>query len=494
MEAAMILSVQERFRPTLPTVMGNVDYKMLQGQLKRIEEILTVSGAEKDFVERSVRRWEKTRNPLEKITEKSRVIFEQHTRQAFRCNILRTLMGDSFRDFSCQLAGWPLLQRFCDMDFWGVVKVPGKSQLQRYSRWLEEEEMREVVYGVLRYVDSSPAVLGFEKPLDFDFYFADTTCVKTPIHFPVDWVLLRDAVRTLMMAVALIRKRGLRHRMEEPAEFLKQMNRLCIQMTHSRRKKNARKERKRILRLMKKVAGVVSAHAHRHRDLLDRKWEETDWTRPQTDQVLKRIDHVLELLPQAKKQAHERIIGERLVKNEDKILSLYETDTNVIVRGKAGAEAEFGNTLLLGETKQGVIVDWKLWQDSAPADSRMLPDSLARVKEGLGVKIKSVCGDRGFDSESNDKSLEKAEIYNGICPKDPGQLKIKMQEERFAWMQKRRSQTEGRVGIFQNQFLGRPLRVKGFANRELAVTWAILTHNLWVMARLPQAKIKQKAA
>lgn len=491
----MILFIQDRFRPSLPTVMGNVDYKVMERQLKRIDEILRVSGAEKVFIERSLGYWSlQIKKPLDKIKEKARLTFQTHSGRALRCNILRTLMGDSFRDFSCQLAGWPLLQWFCDVDTWGAIKVPSKGTLQRYAQWLPETELREVIEKIVRAASASSFVFGLADPLDLDSYFLDTTAVKTPIHFPVDWVLLRDAVRTLMKAVALIRKQGLKQRMDEPAEFLKRMNRLSIRMTHSRRKKNARRERKRVLRLMKKMVAVVSGHAQHHRDLLDQQWGETDLTRPQADQVLKRIDHVLELLPQAKKQAHERIIGERQVANEDKILSLYETDTNVIVRGKAGAETEFGNTLLLGETSQGLIVDWKLWQGSAPADARLLEDSLARVKKGLGIKIKAVGGDRGFDSKSNQTSLVDAKIYNGICPRDPRQLKVKMQEDRFSWLQKRRSQTEGRIGIFKNQFLGRPLRVKGFIHRELAVTWAVFTHNLWVMARLPQAQIKRKAA
>ena len=40
----------------------------------------------------------------------------------------------------------------------------------------------------------------------------------------------------------------------------------------------------------------------------------------------------------------------------------------------------------------------------------------------------------------------------------------------------------GRVGNFKNGFLGRPLRAKGHEYRELAVSWADLTHNLWVAA------------
>jgi len=69
--------------------------------------------------------------------------------------------------------------------------------------------------------------------LDLDAYFVDTTCVKSNIHFPVDWVLFRDATRTLMKSVRLIRQQGLKHRMEEPEVFMGRMNRLCIEMSQA---------------------------------------------------------------------------------------------------------------------------------------------------------------------------------------------------------------------------------------------------------------------
>ena len=63
-------------------------------------------------------------------------------------------------------------------------------------------------------------------------------------------------------------------------------------------------------------------HARRHRQLLDQRWQQTQWTRPQAEQILRRLDGVLDLLPRAQKQAHERIIGGRPVANAEKILSL----------------------------------------------------------------------------------------------------------------------------------------------------------------------------
>ena len=96
----------------------------------------------------------------------------------------------------------------------------------------------------------------------------DTACVKLHIHFPVDWVLLRDAARTLLKATILIRKRNLKVRMEEPEEFLKRMNRLCMKMTHARRQKDAKRAREGVPREMKKRSGIIAARAERHRKLL----------------------------------------------------------------------------------------------------------------------------------------------------------------------------------------------------------------------------------
>jgi hypothetical protein len=44
---------------------------------------------------------------------------------------------------------------------------------------------------------------------------------------------------------------------------------------------------------MDRLVGTVRNHARRYRDLRDTHWEETDWTRPQAEQVLRRMDQVL---------------------------------------------------------------------------------------------------------------------------------------------------------------------------------------------------------
>jgi hypothetical protein len=495
-----IVSYQPELSPALRAVIGNVDYTEFRETLERIDRLLIESDVESEFVRAHMDAYEKDviahaesmGKAPHTISEKERGKVQEHAVKALRCNVVRELTGESARGLSVRLADSELLQWFCRIDRIDVVRVPSKSTLDRYDKLVPETVVRKLVDRLngeaASTTEEGQAMFDLEQPLDIDALFLDTSCVQANIHFPVDWVLLRDATRTLMKAVALIRRYGLKNRMSEPSEFIRDINRLCIEMTHTRRRPDSRKARKRVLRLMKKLMKRIDGHARKHRDLLENERERTELSEGEAAAIIKRIDGVRELLPKAIKQAHERIIGGRKVANADKILSLYEPDVHVLVRGKAGAEVEFGNTLLLAEQRQGVIVDWKLIKDQAPADSTMVPDSLDRFKAVFGTFPSSMAGDRGFDSKRNRKRLDKDEVYNAICPRSVSDLRERMKEEDFARLQTRRAQTESRIGIFKNGFLGRPMRSKGFVHRENRVAWAVLTHNLWVIARLPLAE------
>jgi hypothetical protein len=488
--SSLIIPFPTELRLRLPTIVGNVDYLTLRLRLEQIDALLRESRVEEQFVERALQRWIHSgkRPPSARQQHK----FQLRSRRALRCMILLTLLQKDYRGFSCELAGNALYQWFCLVDAMDTIRVPSKSELQRFAHWLPAQAMREVLDGLLQSGFKESKKLHLKEALDLEEYFVDTTCLKANVHFPVDWVLLRDGVRTLMKATTLIRNQGLRDRMEAPEEFLRRINRLSIEMTHQRRSPDSRKGRKRVLRAMKKLVGVVRGHARRHRQLLDGDWQKTEWTRQQAEQVLQRIDGVMTLLPRAQKQAHERIIGGRLVDNSEKILSLYEPDVHVIVRGKAGADVEFGNTLLLGENAQGIILDFALYQDQAPADAHLLFESLLRTEEVFDQKVGSIGADRGFFTAANSRALNGSQTFNALCPRQPQELKKRMRDKRFAAMQRRRSQTEARISILKRGFLGQPMRAKGFEHRQLAVTWGVLTHNLWMFARLRKVAKKEK--
>jgi len=501
------IALQSEFSQVLPEVVGNVDYTIFRENLERIDEIIQLTELEQKMIKFVLADAQVAKNAQAKEGEKSagrsrkqQQRIAQMACEALRCTIARHLVDESFRRFSCHLAESALLQRFCRLDRFVKIKVPAKSTLQRYEQMVSEAQVRELVVQLIQTAAEPVAVLGEEsqklqwmEAICLESVYLDCACLKANIHYPVDWVLLRDATRTLMKATLLIRKQGLKHRMDPPQSFLSQMNRLCMEMTHARRQKDSKRTRKRIFRLMKKLMKRIRGHGQKHVEMLEENWEQTDLSYGQMQQITARIKNILGKLPAAISQAHKRIISEIQVKNEEKILSLYEEDMHVIKRGKAGAEIEFGNTLLLAEQSDGVIIDWKVYQDQAPAEPHLVPESLERMSHEYGQKqLKDLATDRGFQSEKNDEMLEAEEIFNAMCPRDPGQFQQRLSDNQFRAHQKRRAQTEARIAIFQNNFVGSPLRSKGFHRRELQVSWAVLAHNLWVLARLPRVETEQK--
>jgi hypothetical protein len=487
-----IIPFQLPLPPILPTIEGNVDYREFRDQLLRINELLLSSGLETQLLEADLQRW---RARAKNVSAKAQQNRQRHSQRALRCNIARLLLKEDFRGFAARLADSPLLQFFCAISEVDCVRVPSKSTVQRYDQWWSEAEVRQLIYRCLHLGAQSPAQLDLDAPLDLENAFLDTTCLVANIHYPVDWVLLRDATRTLMNSVALIRDQGLKQRMDPPETFIRRINTLCIQMTHAWNQQDGQRKRKQTLRKMDRLVGTVRAHARRYRDLLDQQWAQTDWTRPQAQQVLARMDQVLEQLPKAREQARQRILAGQPVANAQKILSLYETDVHVIVRKKAGAEVEFGNTFFLAENPQGLIIDWEFFRQSAPADPALLPRSVGRMEQAYGQGPKAIAADRGFDSQSNQIGMADEGIYNAVCPRSPQQLQERGRSWKFKRLQRRRAQTEGRIGILKNVFLGQPMRSKGFEHRELTVTWTVLVHNLWVIARLPRnGQAKRQAA
>jgi len=491
-----ILPYQLNLSPALPVVLGNKDYLDSEQLLHRINEMLCIGNIDSLFIRLCFEKWQSELSESKKKELSGTTIanFNEESSKAIRTVILKSLLGFSFRELSRQLAQCPLYRWFCGMETLGPIRVPGKSVLQEYANRLPAEMMETVITQVILLAseaDGPKAVnpLYLKNEIELDTIWMDSTCVKTNIHFPVDWVLLRDGVRTLMKATILIRNHGLKHRMVEPAFFMKKVNGLAMEMCANRWQIDSKKKQKKTFRKIKDVVKLVKSHALRHRDLLEKEWETTDWSYKQAMRVINRIDGVVTLLPEAVKQAHERIIGERLVANKEKILSLYERETRVLVRGKAGAEIEFGNSLRITEQVDGIIIDWKLHKEIAPGDSKQVKGTLERIEKHFGEDIiKGLGTDRGFASKANDELLEEKNIYNGICPKSPKQLEAKKHSGKFQKIQNRRAQTEGRIGILKNKFMQGLMKSKGFERREIEVGWHILTHNLWVLARLETTK------
>ena len=206
-----IVAFQEEFRQALPIVTGNVDYKIFRETLALITELINFSKIDRKVMIEAVRasqqeynknRQSEGRRPKQ-LTDKEKLRIQQRARQVLRCGIARHLTGDAYREFSCRLADSALLQNFCLIDRLQEIRVPSKSKLQRDEALFEEGFLREIISEVIRQAALTPESqedkqsLGLLEAVSLSQYFLDTTCLKANIHFPVDWVLLRDATRTL---------------------------------------------------------------------------------------------------------------------------------------------------------------------------------------------------------------------------------------------------------------------------------------------------------
>jgi hypothetical protein len=107
--------------------------------------------------------------------------------------------------------------------------------------------------------------------------------------------------------------------------------------------------------------------------------------------------------------------------------------------------------------------------------------------------VESITTDRGFSSEGIRQKLRDGDTVDNILPRSPRLMAEALKDDAFRAAQERRAQTEGRIGILKNVFIGDTLSGKGYDHQRIEVAWSILTHNLWVLARLALRGVREKS-
>ena len=484
-----IIAYQEELSYPSFKIKNHKDYNEYRHLIERIDELLKLSNMDLDFAKEYV----------DQVLKKKSLSAKQINKiiktgiKAYRCTLIGILLGKSYREQSILIGESLLLQRFCMVArIDSEIKIPTKSTLQRFAKFFDEGFIRKQITLLNEYAFNNKNILKLRDPIDAKDIFIDATCMKAKIHFPVDWVLIKDCSLTILKAILVMRKHGMRHRIKSPKVFISELNALCMSMTSLARQSKAK--RKKAFRELKTLAKVIRAHGRRYADLLiTYREEKTDLSEAEANYILQRLEKMIKLLPEAVAQAHQRIITGSQIENSDKLISVYHENINVLKRGKAGGRVEFGNTLFLAEQSDGIIVDWQLYQTDVK-EIQATKESLIRMTDELELDIKSLTGDRGCQSKRNDSLLVRKEIYNGLCPRNPLECAERMQENKFKQLQKRRGQTEGRIGILKNTILDGSLYERKIEGKQLKIGWAVLIHNLWCLARLPAVKVAVEQA
>ena len=228
------IAFQTEFRPELPVVFGAKDDHEVRTTIEEMDRILTTTGIEQRMLVQHFN------SPTHSNSEEYSQRQYKSLRLALRYAILLAMTDLSYRELLHRAADSEIFQWFTHTSAINGVRPASKSSFERFEKYFSSDEI-----------------------------FADTTCVRSNIHFPVDWVLLRDATHTLIKSIELIRSQELKHRIGDSRKFLRDMNKLCIEMTHVRKKKGAKKMRKKIFRRMKILMKTVENHAHNYHYLLE---------------------------------------------------------------------------------------------------------------------------------------------------------------------------------------------------------------------------------
>lgn len=189
-------------------------------------------------------------------------------------------------------------------------------------------------------------------------------------------------------------------------------------------------------------------------------------------------------------QTRRRIIGGEQVAVDEKLFSIFEPHTDLLVRGKVRTPVEFGHKVRLVESGNGLITDYEILKGN-PADQDHIKPTLAHHENRFGAAPRLIATDRGFDSQDNIKACKQAGVIESI-PQRGGQKTAEREayekSRAFKQAQRFRAGVEGRISVL---FRGRGMKrclAHGLDRFDVFVGVAVLANNLLVLAALLEKK------
>lgn len=473
----------------LTSSVNNKDYQNQLLQLRNISKLLDETEVEKSFIshylsQKLTEKQKISNNNQIVLTQKEIEKYSSYASEGLRCNILSRILNLSVRKLSVIITMSPDYMHFI-YNGRHSNKVLSKTRINNFQQMVSGSILKDISSKFVQTLSDTTVSekVHIQKPVTTDIIWSDSTCLMSKIHFPVDWLLLKDIVVSLMTTIETLRNHGLKNRLpKSPKEFINEINGLSMDMTLTRRVLDGRKKRKKVFRMIKQLCKIVIKHGYLYRNILEKEYAViTDLSEAQTAQFIQRLDTILNQSFKAIKIAHSRIITGVKIAQKDKILSLYDDNASLIVRGKSGAEVEFGNELLISEQEHGLITSWTLYREKT-SDTTKFNDIVDDMTSN-GYNMKTLVTDRGFGSKRNDKRLDNEGIYNCMLPKNKELMTKYMKDENYKTLQKRRAQTESRIAILK-QFTGNKLRQRLFEYKQMHVGWAVLAQNFIVASKL----------
>jgi IS5 family transposase len=386
--------------------------------------------------------------------------------QILRCLIVQFVEQQSFRDVVVLIANSEFLRNFVRR---GVAPMMDFSFLSKANSILRESTWEAINQALAQYALDRGKITSEKLRLD-------TTVYETLIHYPTDSSLLWDCFRVLARLLRAIQKElpylALNHRFHD-----KKVKKLAYFITRNGAspKKGAQRQVKSTYRdLIERVDWIVGV-AHQTLRTLDQAGYEADL-----------VSHYLPLVEQILDQVRRRVIQGTMPAADEKLYSMFEEHTELLIRGKAGKPIEFGHKILLGQTGEKFIHHYRVFP-KRQEDKDMVKPALQAHQELFGTGPQVLAADKGFyESMKQLLALEETIRTVSVCKKgrrNPAE-DARESSEAFKEGQRFRAGCEGSISVLKRAFNLGKCFFKGFKNYAASVGCAVFCHNLVLLTRL----------
>jgi len=168
--------------------------------------------------------------------------------------------------------------------------------------------------------------------------------------------------------------------------------------------------------------------------------------------------------------------GETVPANE-RVFSLFEPHTELIMRGRRQKPVEFGHKVLLCETAEKFITDYEVYEKQQPDSDLTLP-VIERHEKLFGERPKVLAADKGFCPEKS-KYEELAKLVGNLAI--PRRMQDFM-DKVLASCQAFRAGIEGTISGLKRAFRWVRCFFRGFKGFARTVGLGVFCHNLIVLA------------
>jgi IS5 family transposase len=196
----------------------------------------------------------------------------------------------------------------------------------------------------------------------------------------------------------------------------------------------------------------------------------------------KELLHYVELSLRVINQTERRVFDEESVPSKEKLVSIFEEHTDIIV--KDHRETLYGHKICLTSGRSSLITDCTILEGN-PADSTLAEQMIDRHIDILGKAPKQVAYDGGFTSKDNLKAI-KSKGVTDVAFSKARPLNIS-DMVRSSWVYKKlrnfRAGIEGTISFLKRVFGLDRCTWRSFPSFRSYVWSSILTFNLLVIAR-----------